>query len=114
MKRINQKILAFTATILMLSCSKQLDINTDPNNPALAQGTPKLVFPTGVASSVGKIGGELAVLGGIWSQFWTQNTTSNQYKSIDAFDLSKSDYGTSWVELFTGSLNDLNYVINKS
>jgi hypothetical protein len=99
---------------VLLSCNKALDINSDPNNPAVNQGSPKLVFPVTVASSVGKIGGELAILGGIWSQFWTQNTTSNQYKSEDAFDLNKSDYGGSWDELYAGCLNDANYVVSKA
>lgn len=99
---------------VICSCEKTLDINKDPNNPSLEQGTPKLVFPIAVASSVGRIGGDLAILGGIWAQYWTQNTTSNQYKTIDAFDLTKSDYGGSWQELYSGSLNDAQYVINKS
>lgn len=114
MKSIKKIITIGLTGLLFISCAKQLDINTDPNNPALNQGTPKLVFPVVVASSAGRIGGDLAILGGIWSQFWTQNTTSNQYKSEDAFDLSKSDYGGTWDELFAGSLNDANFVINKA
>ena len=113
MKRLTF-ITIFITGAMLLSCSKQLDINTDPNSPALDQGSPKLVFPVAVASSVGRIGGELSILGGIWSQFWTQNTVSNQYKSEDAFDLTKSDYGGSWDELYAGSLNDANFVIRKA
>ncbi len=109
------KIFVISAAVMMfLSCDKALDINTDPNNPALGQGTPKLVFPSAVASTVGRIGADYAILGGIWSQYWTQNTTSNQYKSIDAFDLSKTDFGGSWQELFSGSLNDLYFVKTKA
>ncbi len=115
MKILNIKLIAFcSALLLMSSCKKQLDINIDPNNPALTQGSPKLVFPGAVASSIGRIGGDLAILGGIWSQYWTQNNTSNQYKTIDAFDLSKSDYGPAWDELYSGALNDAQYVINRA
>jgi len=115
MKFFNRKFIAFTSVALLaFSCSKQLDINTDPNNPALSQGSPKLVFPAAVASSVGRIGADLAILGGIWAQFWTQNTTSNQYKTIDAFDLTKTDYGPSWDELYSGALNDAQYVVTKA
>jgi hypothetical protein len=101
------------------SCKKLLDINTDPDNPSQRQGTPELVFPAGVASSAARIGGDLAVLGGIWSQYYTQNTTSNQYKNIDAFNLTKSDFGSTllaspWAELYSGALNDYQYVINRS
>lgn len=115
MKKLN-KIIIFPALgmLLLASCKKALDINTDPNNPSLEQGSAKLVFPAGVTSSAGRIGGSLAILGGIWSQYYTQNTTSNQYKNIDAFQLSKSDFGGDWTELFAGSLNDLNYVISNA
>src|SRR5215216_1449603 len=102
------------ALLAMSSCKKVLDINKDPDNPGVDEATPALVFPAGVASSAGRIGGDLAILGGIWAQYYTQNTTSNQYKNIDAFNLSKSDYGTTWTELYAGGLNDLQYVINKS
>lgn len=103
------------ATVLLgSSCKKALDINTDPNNPSLEQGTPKLVMPAAVASAAGRIGGQLAILGGIWSQFYTQNTTSNQYKNIDAFNLTKSDFNGDWNELFSGAINDANYVVEKA
>lgn len=115
MKTLFKCLIVISAVSLIISsCKKQLDINTDPNNPSLNQGTPQLVFPIVVASSAGRIGGDLSILGGIWAQFWTQNTTSNQYKTIDAFDLSKSDYGGTWDELFSGALNDANFVITKA
>lgn len=104
--------------IAITSCKKNLDINTDPNNPSLDQLTPKLVFPAGVASAAGRIGGDLAILGGIWAQFYTQGTTSNQYKDIDAYNLTKgwgsTNTGVAWVELYTGALNDLNFVQKKA
>lgn len=107
------------AAIGMTSCKKQLDINVDPNYPNLEQGTPELVFPAGVTSAAGRIGGDLAIIGGIWSQFYTQNTTSSQYRNVDAFNMSKNDFGSTlrsspWAELYSGALNDLQFVINKS
>lgn len=114
MKR--NKICAILCSVALLStsCKKQLDINTDPNNPSLEQATPRLILPAVVASSAGRIGGELAILGGIWAQFYTQATTSNQYKNIDAFNLTKSDFNGDWNELFSGALNDVNFVVEKS
>lgn len=112
-------ILIALVAVTVSSCKKQLDINKDPDNPGLDQLTPKLVFPSAVASSAGRIGGDLAILGGIWAQFYTQNTTSNQYKNIDAFDLTKSDFGSTitsspWAELYSGALNDLSFTIRKA
>ena len=100
------------------SCKKNLDINRDPSNPSLDQLTPKLVFPTAVASSVGRIGGHLAIVGGIWAQYYTQSVVSNQYKDLDSYNLTKgfgsTNSGVDWVELYSGALNDLNFVITKS
>jgi len=115
MKILNIRTISFCAVLLLLfSCKKTFDINRDPNNPSLEQGSPKLVLPAAVASSIGRIGGDLAILGGIWAEFWTQNNTSNQYKNIDQFSLTKTDYGPTWDELYAGALNDAQYVINKA
>jgi hypothetical protein len=116
--KINLMAIAAVA-IITTSCKKQLDINVDPDVPSLEQGTPELVFPAGVASAAGRIGGDLAIIGGIWSQYYTQNTTSSQYRNVDAFNMSKNDFGSTllsspWAELYAGALNDFQFVINKS
>jgi hypothetical protein len=104
--------------ITIASCKKTLDINIDPNNPSLEQLTPQLVFPAGVADAAGRIGGHLAIVGGMWAQYYTQGTTANQYKDIDAYNVTKTfgstNRGVDWVELYSGSLNDLTFVINKA
>lgn len=107
------------ASAAFTSCKKILDVNTDPDNANAGQATPQLVFPAAVASAAGRVGGDLAILGGIWSQHYTQNTTSSQYRAIDAFNLSKTDFGATtisspWAELYSGGLNDLNFVIRKA
>jgi len=106
------------ASLVFASCKKQLDVNTDPNNPSLDQLTSKLVFPAGVASSIGRIGGHLAIVGGIWSQYYTQSVVSNQYKDVDSYNLTKgfgsTNLGVDWVELYSGALNDLVFVQRKS
>jgi hypothetical protein len=100
------------------SCKKTLDINTDPNNPSLEQLTPKLVFPAAVASSAGRIGSDFAIIGGMWAEYWTQGTTANQYKDVDSYNLTstygQTNKGVAWIELYSGALNDLQFVINKS
>ena len=116
------KILSVVVALFVMtitSCKKTLDINTDPDNPPLSQGTPELVFPAGVASAAGRIGGDMAIIGGIWAQFYTQNTTSSQYRNVDAFNMSRNDFGSTlisspWAELYSGALNDFQFVINKA
>jgi hypothetical protein len=53
-------------------------------------------------------------LGGIWAEYWTQNNTSKQYKNIDQFSLTRTDYGATWNELYSGALNDAQYVVNRA
>lgn len=100
--------------ILSVGCKKQLDINIDPNNPSLDQGTPLLVFPQGVLSTAGAVGGQLAILGSIWGQYTTQAALSNQYKTIDAYQLTKSDLNGAYSLLYTRGLKNFQFVIDKS
>lgn len=107
-----------TAALALGACKKTLDVNKDPDNPGLDQATPELVFPAGVASAAGRIGGDLAILGGIWAQFYTQGTTASQYRDVDAFNVTKgygqTERGVAWVELYSGALNDLNFVVKRA
>src|SRR5215216_419074 len=105
--------------LTLTSCKKDFEeVNTDPNNPTLEQLTPKLVFPAAVVSTAGRIGGDLAIVGGFWAQYYTQGTTASQYKNVDQFNLTRTfgntNLGVAWIELFAGALNDYHYVINRS
>lgn len=117
--KLNLMVLATLAAITISSCKKQLDINVNPDVPSLDIGSPELVFPVAVASAAGRIGGDFAIVGGIWSQFYTQNTTSSQYRNVDAFNISRNDFGSTlssspWAELYSGALNDLEFVLAKA
>ena len=105
-------VTAFSVTLF--GCKKQLDINVDPNFPLATQGSPKLVFPAAVMSTVGRVGGELNIIGGIWSQYYTQSWSSSQYRTIDAYNLQSSDYTGSYSELFAGGLNNYQYVLDSA
>jgi len=101
--------------VLMLfstSCDDYLDVNTDPNNPADA--TLELVFPAGVSSVAFTLGGQWQVLGSIWSQHWTQSTGANQYAVIDDYNITESYYDRQYSEMYSGALNDLNWVSQKA
>ena len=101
--------LAVTMMFYASSCGKDfLDVNTDPNNATSVE--PELVLPAAITSASSAIGGDYAILGGIWSQYWTQNNGSNQYKTIDAFNLRPLDYNNRWTEIYSGALNDFKYV----
>jgi len=118
MKMLNTKIIIPCSLLMLLltaiSCKRTLDINQDPNNPSLSQGTPRLVFPAAVMATAGKVGGDLAIVGGIWGEYITQSAQANQYKYIDAYDVKSTDLNAIYTGLFAGGLKNYQYVIDKS
>lgn len=95
------------STLTFGSCNKALDINKDPYLPSETDATPDLLFPSGVAYSAAKIGGDLELIGGFWAQHYTQNNSSNQYKDLDAYTMTISSYNGIWSNLFGGGMKDL-------
>ncbi|MEJ7646260.1 MAG: SusD/RagB family nutrient-binding outer membrane lipoprotein [Chryseolinea sp.] len=109
MKKLKYYLPLLLTIGLLVSCEKSLEeLNIDPNNPAKV--SVQLALPAGTVSVAGITGGRFAVIGGIWSQFYTQNNASNQYKDIDAFYYTPSDFAATWQEMYAGGLNDLQYV----
>ncbi|MGY0039619.1 hypothetical protein [Pedobacter sp. NJ-S-72] len=119
MKKTNFKYntLVFSAILLLsFGCKKTLDVNTDPNNPLVEKATPEVLFPSAVMSTAAVVGGQLTILGGIWSQYFTQAQASNQYKNIDSYNLTKNDVSVTvpYTEMFGGALMDYNVALQKS
>ena len=115
--KIMKVIYLVLITIVLLNgmgCKKQLDINKDPNNPDVEKATPVLLFPTAVMSTAGRVGGDMAILGGLWAEFWAQAAASNQYKNIEDYNLPKSQFNGAYTELFSGALNDYVVAIQKA
>lgn len=99
---------------LTFGCKKTLDINVDPNNPPIETASPEVLLPSAVMSTAGRVGGDMAILGGIWSQYWTQSFASNQYKTIDAYNLNRTDFNGAFDELFAGALADYQLAVTKA
>ncbi|MBK7232548.1 MAG: SusD/RagB family nutrient-binding outer membrane lipoprotein [Saprospiraceae bacterium] len=109
-----KKILVLFIFILLTgtSCSDWLDINTDPNNPTEVPAD--LILPNAQMQIAGAVGGDYAILGGIWSQHWTQSHIASQYKDIDSYDLTDKDFEIDWSELYSDALVDLAEIKSKS
>jgi hypothetical protein len=114
MKKNIIKSIAVLALSLTFGCTKITDINTSPNNPPLTSATPEILFPSGVASTSARIGGELNILGGFWAQYYTQYTLANQYRNIDSYNLTKNDLNGDYDELFAGALEDYQLAITQA
>lgn len=109
-------ILAIVALMATISCKKHLDINHDPNFPTLDQGNPSLVFPVGVLATIGETGGDLAIAGGMLSQYFAQASLAQQYTSIDSYNLPTTDRFVNypWDIIFPSGLKNFQYVIDHS
>ncbi len=116
MKKSNilKTIIILTIISCSFGCKKITGINVSPNNPPLSKATPQVLFPSGVASTAGRIGGELNILGGIWSQYYTQNPLANQYRDIDSYNLQKESLNGDYTELFSGALEDYQLALAQS
>lgn len=100
--------------LMGVGCKNLLDINHSPNVPSYDQGNPQLVFPAGVLATVGKVGGDLTILGGIWAENYTQSALSNQYKYIDGYDVKSTDFNASYDILYSGGLKNYKFVTDKA
>jgi hypothetical protein len=113
MKRKNYIVTILLSLMIFSGCSKDwLDINKDPNNPESA--TAELVLPAGVVSIGAVVGGYYNLIGGMWSQYWTQSNVANQYKYIDQYQIQSGDFNLQWREMYANGLSDLQYVLNKA
>lgn len=100
--------------IVLSGCKKQFDINQNPNRSPVENGTPSVVLPAAIFGTTAGVGGEYAILGSIWGQYATQSAFSNQYKVIDAYQLSNSDLNRPYRFLFANGLKNYQFVIDKS
>lgn len=112
MKGIIKNGVLLLAALSLGSCNDWLDVNEDPNNPTNVPA--EFVLPAAQASVLGIVGGDFAIIGGLWSQHWTQSNASSQYRGIDSYDLQPADYNIAWTELYAGGLNDFEDVKNKA
>ena len=87
-------ILAIGTVFIFAGCKKVLDINEDPNNPSVSQATPLLLFPAVQLSAASAIGGELAIIGMLWSEYTTEDVSSSQYRNFDSYNVTSSDLST--------------------
>lgn len=114
MKSIYKTLFGLSAVSLMTlgGCKKWRDVNENPNNPE--QVTIQLLLPSAEAGIAQQTGGKFQVIGGIWSQYWTQNPSSSQYRVFEQYQISGSDVNNAWIGLYTDALEDLERIIQNA
>jgi len=107
-------LLLVCMTLVLTDCKKDkfLNVNNNPNYPATVPVN--LVLPTCEANIGYMVGNTLAIYGGLWAQFWTQDPTyGSQYGNFDSYLNIPSDNDNVWQALYTTATN-LNYIIANS
>ncbi len=113
MKNIIKKYLSLSlAAILLCSCDGFMDINTNPNYPADADVN--MLLPSAEIAVAGIVGGDMELVGGLWSQHYTQNASANQYNTTVSYTLSNTSYSRFWSIPYTFALPDLNNIVKKA
>ncbi len=112
MTNIYKKGIAKTATALMVAmammfsaCDDYLDVNDDPD--AILDNPGVFLLPSIEISLASAIGGTFALHGSLWAQYYNQNNTANQYRTIIDMDMRADDGDNLWVELYSSALSDI-------
>lgn len=115
MMNMKNKILLYITIIAflpMLGCNDWLDVNRDPNNLSELDN-PEAVMPVaqvGIANAL--MGWEMGFGGAFWSQYWTQDHTSSQFKFLDEYD--ETSFEWAYDNLVPFALNDLKAIKDNS
>lgn len=100
----------FAAMLLFTSC--ELDINDDPSYPKDA--SVEMLLPSAITWSSVRLGCDLQLIGSCWSQFYTQENSSNQYNTLVSYNITASNYNGVWNDIYSGGLADLKQIIRKA
>jgi hypothetical protein len=103
-------VLLVITAIGFAGCKKYLDTNTNPNLSTTA--SPDLLLPA-VQAAIGHVlGNPLQIYGSFWAQFWTQNPKSSQYRSIDQYASTTTDFDRVWRMMYSDALQDIQEILN--
>ena len=98
-------VIAGAALLVTSGCKKFLDVNQSPNAPKTA--TEDLLLPSSQLAIGLALGTTLNVNGGFYAQYWTQSPSSSQYKTIDQYLTTPSDFNRPWATLYNDALQDI-------
>lgn len=111
MKKIIFSVVVLSA--MFIGCNTDLDVNVDPDRLDPNKAALSAQLPAGIIGVIGGEGASLAIIGGMWSQYWTQSNAANQYKDIDAYAIGTADYNYAWNAMYD-ALGDLRNVQRKA
>ena len=107
-------ILSFVLCLVAsTSCKKDFfDINDNPNSASGA--TKELLLPSVQGQIAYILGNQYQIIGGFWSQYYTQGPTASQYRDEDRYIFVADDSNRPWQGLYAGALTDCEKMIEIS
>ncbi len=104
--------IALISLLPLMGCNDWLDVNEDPNNLG-ELSSPEAVMPVAQMSIANSLmGWDMGFAGAFWSQYWTQDHTSSQFKFLDEYD--ETSFATAYTDLVPFALNDLKAIRENS
>jgi hypothetical protein len=102
------------AAVLLTACTDYLDVNKDPSYPVTAS-TP-LLFASGTTWSASILGCDVQLTCALWTQQYAQSNTSQQYTTIDQYNMANNNsyFSRYWSAVYSGALPDLKDAITQS
>ncbi|WP_165823870.1 SusD/RagB family nutrient-binding outer membrane lipoprotein [Pseudochryseolinea flava] len=95
----------FSLSVLFSGCDSYLDVNDDPD---AIQENPGVFLLPSIQISIGSVvGGTFALHGSLWAQYYNQNNTANQYRTVIDMDMRANDGDNMWIEMYSSALSDI-------
>ena len=109
MKKIFTLMLSVVAG-LAVSCQGYLDINKDPNSPSAENMTPDMMFPAAEMNFAASYGDYLRIVGGYFSQQYSQLTGTSNYLDYSQFNMSATRSSGTYTQLNSRVLGNLEII----
>jgi hypothetical protein len=114
MKNMIKYISVIVVAVLMCSCKGGfMDINKNPNYPETVTD-PLMLLPSGQIQVAAIVGGDMELVGSLWSQHYTQNNASNQYNTTVDYSITNTSYQRFWSIPYAGAIPDLTNAVKYS
>jgi len=104
---MKQLIIIGLIAIALTSCDSYLDINRDPNSPAVEDLNPSLIFPGCEMNLSSQYGNFLRITGGYFAQYYSQTYGTSNYIDYSRWIMTATRASTNYSRLNSLGLKNL-------
>ncbi len=100
-------LMLIVAAGLVVSCQEYFDINKNPNSPSAENMNPDMMFPAVEMNLAASYGDYLRIVGGYFSQQYSQLTGTSNYLDYSQFNMSATRSSSTYTQLTSRVLGNL-------